>query len=258
MLANAMNKKQFYLLVGLLGLIAILLGYAVLGDKNAFGASVVPGRSGFNEIEYLNSTRITGEGGCRIPTSTSTCSVRNSTGGDIWVDLTSTQMFLSKTATSSLIVFAATSTVEGWPDYNLFQNNVNGSWRPIIASTTVATNTRPVISGLTTLLRSYSTSSMGSLLPPFIYGDNLQLTQYNNWIGTPPAAGVGTSTAILLRSNEILNFVVQAPSNRCAAGSTSLGSTNPSYGINCHSATSTDRAIIDAVFKYYRFKNSGE
>ena len=260
-----MNKNQFYILAGLISLLILLVAYGLYTRTPVgFGAGanedIQQGETGFNEIEYLRSGEVYGQAGCRIETSTTTCSIRNASGGDVWLDQSQTQMFLSKISTSTQIVFAATSTVEGWPDYTPFQASVNGSWLPIIASSTIATNTRPVISGLQTLIQrlisANATNTLGSFVQTFEqFFARDQLTEVNAWIGTPRVAGTATSTGgILLKNNEIVNFVVQAPSNRCAAGAPNVGGTNPSYGINCHSATSSDRAIIDVVLPYYRFR----
>jgi len=245
-----MNKTQFYILAGLLAGILLVLAYIGFSSKPVLG-----GVTGLHELELnadpfqsdLNPV-VMGYGSCAIEAATSSCAYQNRTGGDIFLDLTGTGMVGRTLATSTLVYFAATSTANSLQDNaSPIQGTLAGNIeRFAIASTTVATGTRPMVVGSASQYAGYL-FSFGTAPSPgeaFVSGNNATNTLLQR----------ATTTWMLLKNNEYLTFNVRSPSTNCvgAAGSSVV------IQNSCDGATSTNRTVVDAFFRYMRFKQAGQ
>ena len=251
MTANMENKKIGYLIVGLLGAITILLGLMYLADKSpAFG-----GETGLNTLcttEFDINTGTTGRiceawarGSIGADSSSSSTDqfVWPASAGDT-IEVTYVAMKPRSPINATKIVWAATTTREGWPDYDTPREGRSPIYRFAIASTTIATGTDPLIDNYVTFLAHMagvlaSTSDMGQFtgLKSF-YAFDANNSALNLW-GVPPA--IATSTSFTMEPGDVLNFVRQNPSTQ--------GIGEACYGA-CVAATSTTNTVIDWEVRY--------
>ena len=247
------NKKIGYMIVGLLALIATFLGLMFLGgDRTALG-----GETGLNTLcttEFDINTGTTGkvcESWARG--SIGADSTSSTTDQFVWtadqtknIEVTYVAMKPRAGINATKIVWVATTTRQGWPDYETPREMTSSIYRFIIASTTIATSTNPTIDNFMTFLQHMGSSTMNTLGGQFLSAFNpvtgfpFNGSTTQSW-GLPPT--VATSTSFTMRPGDVLNFVRQNP--HPGSGNSQGHCISP-----CVEATSTSNTIIDWELRY--------
>ena len=184
--------------------------------------------------------------GIATTTATTTATWLNNTGNDVIIDYVA--MYPTSKASSTFVVWVATSTtatttladhnnpIVGGSSASGFPVGGIGVGAYIIASTTIATGTQPVV---------FKSGVAGAFDVQGGIGAGAD--------GTSGPAAQATSTAatstIILRNGERIVFGRRAPALSCRGKDT--GGIASNVGVICESATSTNATPLRWIVKYY-------
>mgnify|MGYP001586781144 CR=1 FL=1 len=244
-ITNEMSKTS-YLLLGAAILFVGLTGYflPIWGDgqnRDKIAEELALGGSTSYDIVCFDSDNddplCYGGASGTITTATSTGAWRNLIGQEVWVDYT--EMTLSRNASSSLYFVAGTSSVNSLVSDRAGFDLVSTRGQLLIASTSVATGTRPVITNENWPIQATTTNS--NLKNPLLMGGQDKMS----FPRTGEYSLAEASTSVRVANGEYVLFLVRGAAESCMGNQQGGG-----IGRICESATSTNR---DPVLWKLRF-----